>query len=49
MYSFSRGFSVKVEKKESEWERWNIIETDNIEELEYGLMKGGYAIEINSS
>jgi len=49
MYSFSRSFSVKVEKKESEWERWNIIETDNIQELEYGLMKGGYAIESNSS
>jgi len=47
MYSFSRGFSVKVEKKESEWQKWRIIRTDNIDELEYGLMKGGYVIDIN--
>jgi hypothetical protein len=46
MYGFSRGFSVKVEKKESEWERWRIIETYNLEEMEYNLMKGGYVIDI---
>ena len=47
MYSFSRGFSIKLEKKESEWQKWRIIRTDNIDELEYGLMKGGYVIDIN--
>lgn len=47
MYNFSRGFSVKAEKKESEWQKWRIIRTDNIDELEYGLMKGGYVIDIN--
>ena len=47
MYSFSRGFSIKLERKESEWQKWRIIRTDNIDELEYGLMKGGYVIDIN--
>ena len=47
MYGFSRGFSIKLEKKESEWQKWRIIKTDNIDELEYGLMKGGYVIDIN--
>ena len=46
MYSFSRGFSVKLEKKESEWQKWHIIKTDKIDELEYSLMKGGYVIDI---
>lgn len=46
MYSFSRGFSAKAEKQESEWQRWHIIETDNLEELEFNLMKGGYVIDI---
>lgn len=45
MYSFSRGFSAKVEKKESEWQRWNIFETDNLEQLELSLMKGGFVID----
>ncbi|MFC1932157.1 hypothetical protein ACFLXU_00800 [Chloroflexota bacterium] len=49
MYSFSRGFSAKVEKKESEWTKWAVVKTDNVDELEYGLMRGGYVIEINSS
>jgi len=49
MYSFSRGFSAKVEKQESEWERLSVVKTDNIAELEYNLMQGGYAIELNSS
>jgi hypothetical protein len=49
MYGFSRGFSAKVEKKESEWMRWRVVETNNLEELEYGLMKGGYVIEINQN
>ncbi len=46
MYSFSRGFSAKIEKQESEWQRWHIVETDNLEELELNLLKGGYVIEI---
>ena len=49
MYSFSRGFSAKIEKPESEWMRWHVIETNNMEELEYNLMKGGYAIDITKS
>jgi len=49
MYSFSRGFSAKVEKKESEWMRWHVIETNNLEELEFNLMKGGYAIDITNA
>jgi len=46
MYSFSRGFSAKIEKQESEWQRWHIVKTDNLEELEFNLMKGGYVIDI---
>lgn len=46
MYNFSRGFSAKIEKKESEWQRWHVIETDKIEALEFSLMKGGYVIDI---
>jgi len=46
MYGFSRGFSIKVEKKESEWMRWRVIETKNLEQLEIGLMGGGYVIDI---
>ncbi len=49
MYSFSRGFSAKAEKKESEWQRWHVIETDNLEELEFNLMKGGYVIDITKA
>ena len=49
MYSFSRGFSAKIEKPKSEWERWAIIETKNLEELEFNLMKGGCAIDITKS
>jgi len=47
MYSFSRGFSAKVERKESEWMRWHVIETNNLNEFEYKLMKNGYIIDIN--
>jgi len=45
MYGFSRGFSAKVEKKESEWQRWHIVETENPEQLETGLEEGGYTVE----
>lgn len=47
MYGFSRGFSVKDEKKESEWQRWRVIETSNPEALEESLEAGGYMIEYN--
>jgi len=47
MYGFSRGFSAKVEKKESEWQRWHVIETSNLEELEKSLEEGGYMVEHN--
>lgn len=45
MYGFSRGFSAKVEKKESEWQRWHVIETSNLEALEESLEEGGYTVE----
>jgi len=45
MYSFSRGFSGKVEKLESEWQRWQVIETEHVERLKKGLEEVGYAIE----
>ena len=45
MYGFSRGFSTKIEKKESEWQRCQIIETEHLEQLEKGLKEGGYKIE----
>ncbi len=47
MYGFSRGFSTKQEKKESEWQKWRVIETDNLEVLELNLMKSGYVIDAN--
>ena len=46
MYGFSRGFSAKIEKPESEWQRWQVIEAENLEDLEFNLMKGGFAIDI---
>ena len=45
MYGFSRGFSVKVEKRESEWQRWQIVESANVEQLEKLLKEKGYAVE----
>ncbi len=45
MYGFSRGFAASVEKRESDWERWRVIETNNREQLEESLEKGGYSIE----
>jgi hypothetical protein len=47
MYGFSRGFSVKLESKESEWQRWHVVETSNTEELERLLENGGFIIEHN--
>ncbi len=46
MYGFSRGFSAKAEKKESEWQKWRVVETDNMDELELSLLKGGYVLDI---
>jgi len=45
MYSFSRGFSAKTEKRESEWQRWQIVETEHPEEMEKVLEEGGYEVE----
>ena len=45
MYGFSRGFLAKIEKPESEWQRWQIIETEHPEQLEKGLEEGGYKVE----
>jgi hypothetical protein len=45
MYGFSRGFSAKPEKKESEWQKWQVIETSNTAQLEETLEEGGYVIE----
>jgi hypothetical protein len=45
MYSFSRGFSARIEKPESKWKRWQIIETKYPEHLEKKLEEGGYAVE----
>jgi len=47
MYGFSRGFSPKIEKLESEWQRWQIVETENTEQMEKVLGEGGYTIEHN--
>ncbi|MFC1861258.1 hypothetical protein ACFLYL_03155, partial [Chloroflexota bacterium] len=46
MYGFSRGFSMKEEKAVSEWRRWRIFETWDIDGLELGLMKRGFVIDI---
>ena len=46
MYGFSRGFSIKEEKKESKWQRRYVMETNNLEELELNLMKEGCVIDI---
>ena len=47
MYGFSRGFSDKVERPESEWQRWHVIETRNLEALERSLEEGGFVVESN--
>ena len=49
MYGFSRGFSAKIEEPESGWQRWHVIETNNLEEFEFNLMKGGYVIDITKT
>ena len=45
MYGFSRGFSIKKEKKESEWRKWHVVKTSNLEQLEKILEEGGYKID----
>jgi len=46
MYSFSRGFSARTEKLQSDWERWVVIQTDSVSRLESNLMQGGFVIDI---
>jgi hypothetical protein len=45
MYGFSRGFSPKIEKGESDWQRWQVVETEHSEQLEKILEEGGYTVE----
>lgn len=45
MYGFSRGFSIKEKKKESDWQVWHIVENKNHEQLEKSLEEGGFKIE----
>lgn len=45
MYGFSRGFSVKVQKKESGWQKWHVVQTADVVQLEKGLEGGGFVIE----
>ncbi|MFC2063075.1 hypothetical protein ACFLS8_03945 [Chloroflexota bacterium] len=45
MYSFSRGFFASLDKKTPEWNRWAILQTDDLALLEKCLEDGGYTIE----
>jgi len=45
MYGFSRGFSPKVERKESEWRRWRITRSKNAEAMVKLLEEGGFIVE----
>ena len=46
MYGFSRGFSARIEKRESEWQRWQVVETSNVAALESSLMRYGFVIDV---
>jgi hypothetical protein len=46
MYGFSRGFSAKIEMPQSEWQRWEVIETSKVAALESGLMRYGFVIDV---
>ncbi|MEQ4488556.1 MAG: hypothetical protein AAC993_06990 [Dehalococcoides mccartyi] len=45
MYGFSRGFSPKVEKKETEWQKHAVLQTTDRDMLEKSLEEGGYKID----
>ena len=45
MYGFSRGFSAKAKKSESEWSMWHVIKTEDNARLEEMLKQGGYVVE----
>jgi hypothetical protein len=45
MYGFSRGFSAKLESKESEWQRRHVVETSDLEALERSLEERGFVVE----
>ena len=47
MYGFSRGFSAKNEKRESKWQRWQVVESEHPERMERVLEEGGYTIDRN--
>ncbi len=38
-------FSAKIENPESEWQRWQIVESENPEQLEKVLGEGGFKVE----
>ncbi|MGB5925205.1 MAG: hypothetical protein WBH01_03830 [Dehalococcoidia bacterium] len=46
MYGFSRGFSARAEMPQSEWERWQVIETSKVAVLESSLMRYGFVIDV---
>lgn len=45
MYGFSRGFAVKNAKRESDFQRLYVVETNDLEKLEKGLEEAGYIVE----
>jgi len=47
MYGYSRGFLSAIEKRETPWQRWRIIESRNPDVLETMLLQAGYVIEQN--
>jgi hypothetical protein len=48
MYGFSKGFSIKEEKKPREWQRWNIVESNDINSLKQSLIQGGFIFDDNN-
>jgi hypothetical protein len=47
MYGFSRGYLSPKPKKESEWQKWHVVQTENIENLQLALQDSGFIIEDN--
>jgi len=49
MYGFSRGFSAKVEKPKSEWQRWQVIECTHVGALGFSLAQAGFTVDTGNS
>ncbi len=47
MYGFSRGFTPPNPKKESDWQKWRIVHTSDVDGLQKTLQDGGYIIDVN--